>query len=105
MSLLLWCSIGALLLLAVGLIRRSNELTAAGLAGMVLVALAGVPLFVRAVAIRQDNTIAALIGVDAAAAIAVATLILWRISRRYPLFNVCAALAVGTAASALLASA
>lgn len=103
MSPLLWWIAGGLLLLAAGLALRNDALTAVALGAIVAIALFAIPALVRAVHLHDDITVSAILGIDATAAIAFTTLVLWRLSRRYPTFNAIAALAVGLAAAALVA--
>lgn len=94
--------VGALLLLGAGVWRGSRVATASALTALVIVALLTIPLFVSAVAQHDDAAVAAIVGLDSAAAIALATLLLWRISRRYPAFSATAVLFVGSGAVLLM---
>lgn len=105
-------AVGSLLLLAWGLGRRSTDVTLAALSALVLVGLLAVVVFVTGselthsnaalVQRHRDAAIAALVGIEAAAAIALAALFAWRTTHRYPGFAAIAALLVGLAASVLL---
>lgn len=111
--------IGALLLLSWGLWRRSAAWTNAALGSLVIVGLIAIPVFltgshaaerVERVAgvpadvagLHRDAVVAALVGLEATAAIAFAALFAWRTTRRYPMFPAVAALVVGIAAAVLL---
>jgi|SRR6185436_4227164 len=93
---------GALLFLGAGVWLRSRVATASALAALVIVALLAIPRFVSAVSQRDDAAVAAIVGLDSAAAIALATLLLWRISRRYPVFSATAVFFVGIGAVLLM---
>lgn len=111
--------IGALLLLAWGLLRRSTDVTLAALVALVAVGVITVPVFLTGTAARdriehlpgmtaerldhhEEEAIAAIVGLEAAAAIAFAALFAWCTTRRYPMFPAVAALVVGIAASLLI---
>lgn len=105
-------AVGSLLLLAWGLGRRSTDVTLAALSALVIVGLVAVPVFITGTDLphernelvlrHRDAAIAALVGLEAAAAIAISALFAWRTTRRYPIFAAAAALAIGCAASVLL---
>lgn len=92
----------ALLLLIVGMVRRHNQVTAGALILLVAVAIVAVPIFIKAVDDHQDAVVAAMIGLDATAAIALVTLVVWQITRRYPYFTAAAILIIGLFAFALV---
>jgi len=107
--------IGALLLLGWGLLRRSVDVTLAALVAIIVVALLAVPAFLTGQSIEnvsgaphaiverhQDAALAGMIGIQATAAIALASLFVWRSTRRYPAFGAAAVLVVGLAASVLI---
>jgi hypothetical protein len=111
--------VGALVLLAWGLVRRSIDVTVIGLVALVVVALITVPVFLTGddaeelverlpgvsmeIAERhEDAALSAIIGIEATAAIALAALFVWRTTRRYPMFPTVAALVVGIAACVLI---
>jgi hypothetical protein len=110
--------LGALLLLAWGLIRRSIRVTLAALVGLVMVGLVAIPVFLTGsvgeerfetlpqlsrelVQRHQDAAVAATVGLISAAAIAIAALIGWRSTRKLPQFAATAALIIGIAALVL----
>ena len=111
--------IGALMLLAWGLVKRSADVTVAALAALILVAVLTVPAFLAGDEARKriegldgvslpilhehrDAAVAAMVGMLAAAAIAAAALFAWQTTHRYPMFAATAALVVGLAASILV---
>lgn len=109
--------IGALLLLAWGLYRRSNDVTLAALVAFVFVGLGGVLAFATGnvgeslaqdaatkalIHEHNDAAIAALVGLEATAGVAVCALFIWKTTRRYPLFAAVATLLLGIAASVLV---
>ena len=109
--------IGALLLLAWGLCRRSEDVTLAALSAFVVVGLMGVVAFATGVRVplnasdpatttllheHHDAAMAALVGLGAASMVAVCALILWFTSRRYPTYAAVATLIVGLAATILV---
>lgn len=109
--------IGALLLLAWGIFRRSQDVTVAALVGFVLAGAAGMFAFAtgtRAEAAmgdaatmllvqqHKDAAIAALFGLGAASAVAACALFLWITTRRYPMYAAVATLLIGLAASILV---
>lgn len=91
---------GALLFLAWGLLRRSLDVTLAALCGFVVVGVIAIPVFLSSE--RRDAAIAAIIGLEAAAAVALAALFVWYTTRRYPAFSAIAALVLGLMASVLV---
>lgn len=108
--------VGALLLLAWGLYRHSIDVTLAALAAFVLVGLISVPVFLTGqsavefldaprqamLAEHKDAAIAAMVGLEAAAAVALAALFVWRTTHRFPMFPAVATLILGMAATALV---
>jgi uncharacterized membrane protein len=92
--------VGALVLLAWGLLRHSLDVTLAALTAVVLAGLIAVPLFLKGP--RGDADVSAIIGLEAASAVALAALFVWRSTRRFPLFPAAATLALGVAASILV---
>lgn len=90
----------ALLCLAWGLCRRSLGVTLAALSGLVVVGLIAVPVFFSGE--RRDVGIAAMIGIEAVAVVALASLFCWYTTRRYPAFSATAALVLGLLASVLV---
>ena len=91
---------GALLFLAWGLIRRSIDVTLCALVAFVIVGLIAIPVFLNAN--HRDSAVAAMIGLEAAAGVALASLFCWYTTRRYPAFSAAAALVLGIAASVLV---
>jgi hypothetical protein len=94
--------IGSLVVLGGGVWRRHTAATIAGLVAFVVLALLAVPPFVEAVARHDDARVSAIVGLDSAAAIALATLVVWRSTRRYPDFSAIALLLVGIAVALLM---
>ena len=94
---------GALIFLGWGLLRRSLDLTVGALYAFVAVGLIAIPVFLRAE--RHDAAIAAMIGLEAAAAVALASLFDWYTTRRYPTFSAAAALLLGLVATVLVLNA
>lgn len=90
----------SLFLLAWGVCRRSLWVTLAALSGLVGVGLIAVPVFLSAE--RRDAAIAAMIGLEAVAVVALASLFCWYTTRRYPAFSAIAALVLGLLASVLV---
>lgn len=105
MNLTLIGVVGSLLLLGGGAWRKNNAVTAAALFAFVSIALLSIPACVAARARHDDVTVSAIVGLAAAAAIALATLFTWRSTRRYPSFSVGALLAVGLGVVLLFARA
>lgn len=114
--------IGALLLLGWGLVRRSIDITLTALVALVAVALITIPVFltgseaVKAVQMERGFSqalleqhkgaaLSALVGLEAAAAVALTALFAWRTTRRYPYLAVASALVIGIAAVVLVAHA
>jgi uncharacterized membrane protein len=104
-------------MLAWGLYRRSNEVTLAALVAFVIVGLGGILAFVTGdvgessvqdaatkvlIHAHRDAAIAALVGLEAAAGVAVCALFIWKTTHRYPLFAAVATLLLGIAASVLV---
>ncbi len=109
--------VGALLLLAWGLYRRSTDVTIAALVAFLIVGLGGLFAFVTGNAAdtrfrddatkaliheHKDAAITALVGLEAAAAVAACALFVWKTTRRYPMFAAVATLLLGIAASILV---
>ena len=97
--------IGALLLLAWGLLWRSIGVTRAALVAIVVVALLAIPAFVTGKTgdkAADDAALAGVIAIQATAAVALASLFAWRSTQRYPAFGAAAVLVVGIAASILI---
>ena len=93
----------SLLLLGGGVLRRNHGITAAALISFVVVAVLSIPLFIVAVARHDEGAVSAFIALDSAAAIALTSLLLWRVTRRYPAFPAAALIAVGTGTALLMA--
>ena len=110
---------GALLLLAWGVVRRSADVTAAALATFVIVAVVAVPVFLSGneavgrlngssdidtalVERHRGCAVASMVGLEAAAATAIAALWAGRSRRRFPLFPALATLLIGLTACVLL---
>jgi len=91
---------GALLFLAWGLFRRSLDVTLAALCGFVVVGLIAIPIFLGGD--RGETATAAMVGLEAAAAVALVSLFYWYTTRRYPAFSAGAALILGLLASLLM---
>ena len=91
---------GALLFLAWGVLRRSLDITLAALSAFVVVGVVAVPVFLHGD--RQDAAVAAMVGLEAAAAVALAALFVWFTTRRYPAFPAAAALILGILAGVLV---
>jgi hypothetical protein len=109
--------IGALLLLAWGVYRRSRDVTIAALVAFVVVGIAGMVAFAtgsRAAAAvgdaasaalmqqHRDAAIAALFGLGAASMVAASALFVWLTTKRYPMYAAVATLLIGLAASILV---
>ncbi|MGN6183552.1 MAG: hypothetical protein ACTHQM_07850 [Thermoanaerobaculia bacterium] len=109
--------IGALLLLAWGLYRRSIDVTFTALAAYVIVGNGGIASFATGsfatgkihdpitqllIDQHRDASIAALVGLEAAAVVAACGLFVWRSTRRYPMFAAVSTLVLGLAASVLI---
>lgn len=111
--------IGALLFLAWGLVRQNNDVTSAAMVALVAVALIAIPVFLTGEEAEerieslpgvsmeiakhhQQAALAAMVGLEAAGAIALTGLLAWWKTRRYPMFPAAAALLVGIAAAVLL---
>jgi uncharacterized membrane protein len=92
--------IGALLMLSWGLVRHSLRLTVGSLLTLVAGALLFIPVFLEGP--RNDASLAAMVGLESAAGVALAGLFVWRTTRRYPLFPAGATLILGVAASVLV---
>ncbi|MGZ5442894.1 MAG: hypothetical protein ACXW31_00990 [Thermoanaerobaculia bacterium] len=90
----------ALVCLAWGLYRRGLGVTLAALSGLVFVGLIAVPVFLSAE--RHDAAMAAMIGLEAVAVVALVSLFCWYTTRRYPAFSAIAALVLGLLASVLV---
>ena len=91
---------GALLFLAWGLFRRSLDVTLAALTAFVIVGVVAVPVFLNGD--RRDSAIAAIVGLEAAAVVALVSLFCWYTTRRYPSYSAGAALVLGVLASVLV---
>lgn len=91
---------GALLFLSWGVLRRNLDITLAALSAFVVVGLVAVPVFLQSD--RRDAAIAAMVGLEAAAAVALAALFVWFTTRRYPTFPATAALILGILAGVLV---
>jgi hypothetical protein len=91
---------GALLFLAWGLFRRSLDVTLAALSAFVVVGVIAVPVFFYGD--RRDTAIAAMVGLEAAAGVALVSLFCWYTTRRYPAYSAGAALVLGLLASVLV---
>lgn len=91
---------GALLFLAWGLFRRSLDVTLAALSGFVIVGVVSVPVFLNGD--RRETAIAAMVGLEAAAVVALVALFCWFTTRRYPSYSAGAALVLGVLASVLV---
>lgn len=108
------CAVGALLLLAWGLLRQNHRIAAVALFALAVTGLLAIPVYVAgtraAEAIgggpelerHRESAVAALIGLEAAAATAIAALIAGRSRRKFPVFQAAATLIIGLAALALL---
>lgn len=109
--------IGALLLLAYGVFRRSTDVTLTALVSFVIVGVGGIASFTTGtlassrihdaatqllIGQHRDASIAALVGLEAAAVVAACALFAWKTTRRYPLFGAVATLVLGIAASVLI---
>jgi hypothetical protein len=94
---------GALLFLGWGLYRRSLDVTVGALCAFVVVGLVAIPVFLRST--HHDTAVAAMIGLEAAAAVALVSLFDWFTTRRYPAFSAMAALVLGLIASVLVVNA
>jgi prepilin signal peptidase PulO-like enzyme (type II secretory pathway) len=108
----------ALAFLGWGLRRRSCDVTIAALFSLVVVALVAVPVYVSGIGMaagdarlpvplelverHRASAMAAMIGIVATAATAVAALVMWRNTRRLPSFPATATLLVGLAAAVLI---
>lgn len=112
-------AVSALILLGWGLYRRSSDLTIAALWAFVVVALVAIPVYLsgggigaRIAALPQvspdlivhhrESAMAAMIGIESAAATAMAALFAWRSSRRFPGFAATATFVVGIVATILV---
>lgn len=111
-------ALGALLLLGWGVARRSTPPTLVAFAAMVLVALVGIVVYGTgsagvSAALAGDRVMdlverhrscanAAMVGMMATAATAMAGLFVWYTTRRYPRFAAIATLLIGIAAAALV---
>lgn len=107
---------GALLLLGWGLLRRSIDVTLAALTAFIIVGLVAVPVFLTGqraerqldpaletrIEKHEDAAIAAMVGLEAAAGVALASIFCWRTTRRFPAFSATATLLLGLAASVLV---
>jgi len=91
---------GALLFLTWGVLRRNVDITLAALSTFVVVGVVAVPVFL--LGDRHDAAIAAMVGLEAAAAVALAALFVWFTTRRYPAFPATAALILGILAGVLV---
>ena len=91
---------GALLFLGWGLLRRRLDVTVGALGAFVVVGLIAIPVFLRAE--HHDSAVAAIIGLEAAAAVALASLFDWFTTRRYPAFSAGATLVLGLLATVLV---
>lgn len=109
--------VAALVLLAIGLAAKNRALSLAALAVLVVVAVVAIPVFMSGKASEGASlvegvpelserhasaAIAAMIALDAAAAIAAAALFVWKTSHRFSMFAAIAVLVVGIFASVLL---
>jgi hypothetical protein len=92
--------VGALVFLGWGLFRRSIDVTLAALAALVAVGVIAVPVFLSAG--QRDSAVAAMVGLEAAAGVALASMFVWFTTRRYPAFSAAAALILGIVASVLV---
>lgn len=112
-------AIAAVLLLSWGLVGRRIGITVAALGVIVLMAVITIPMFVTRMRIgvevaqlpgvstellqkQNEAAVAGLIGVLAAAAVALTSLFVWKTTRRYPLFSATAALVIALAAVVLV---
>lgn len=111
--------IGALLFLAWGLFRQNNDVTSAAMVALVAVAVIAIPVFLTGEEAEarvkdlpevsmeiaehhEQAAVAALVGIEAAGAIALTGLLAWWKTRRYPMYPAAAALLIGIAAAVLL---
>lgn len=104
----------ALLLLAWGLLRRQHRVASLALLALVVTGLLAIPVYVTGGAAgneigngeranrHRESAVAALIGLEAAAATAAAALVAARPGKRFPVFQAAATLVIGLAALALL---
>ena len=90
----------ALFVLALGLLRRRLYVTIVALWGFIGVGLVAVPVFLRGD--RRETAVAAVVGLEAAAVVALVSLFCWYTTRRYPLFPASAALILGLLAGVLV---
>lgn len=90
----------ALLVLALGLLRRRLYVTIAALWGFLAIGVVAVPVFLDGD--RREAAVSAVVGLEAAAVVALVSLYCWYSTRRYPLFPVCAALILGLLAGVLV---
>lgn len=108
-------TIGALLLLAAGLLRRSRDITMAALVALVLTGLVAVPVFMTGSSAEQnivgrtdqiqhhkDAAVAALVSLESSAAVALCAVLVCIATRRFPMFAAVAALILGIAAAVLV---